>query len=83
MGKSPTLSFCQWSGGVYGKEKNNSAGLGAAFWIFAGRSAILSFRILKEGKDWFLRIYIDKPEGEGYIGTEDCEKVSRFFNKLG
>ena len=22
---------------------------------------------VKEGKDWFLRIYIDKPEGEGYI----------------
>ena len=36
---------------------------------------------VKEGKDWFLRIYIDKPEGEGYIGTEDCEKVSRFLSE--
>ncbi len=35
---------------------------------------------VKEGKDWFLRIYIDKPQGEGYIGTEDCEKVSRFLS---
>ncbi|MBQ9708492.1 MAG: ribosome maturation factor RimP [Firmicutes bacterium] len=35
---------------------------------------------IKEGKDWFLRIYIDKPEEEGYIGTEDCEKVSRFLS---
>ena len=36
---------------------------------------------VKEGKDWFLRIYIDKPEDEGYIGTEDCEKVSRFLSE--
>ena len=35
---------------------------------------------IKEGKDWFLRVYIDKPEEEGYIGTEDCEKVSRFLS---
>lgn len=34
---------------------------------------------IKEGKDWFLRVYIDKPE-EGYIGTEDCEKVSRYLS---
>lgn len=36
---------------------------------------------IKEGKDWFLRIYIDKPEEQGYIGTEDCEKVSRFLSQ--
>ena len=35
---------------------------------------------IKEGKDWFLRVYIDKPEEEGYIGTEDCEKVSRYLS---
>lgn len=35
---------------------------------------------IKEGKDWFLRVYIDKPEEQGYIGTEDCEKVSRFLS---
>ena len=35
----------------------------------------------KEGGDWFLRIYIDRPEDEGYIGTEDCEKVSRFLSE--
>lgn len=35
----------------------------------------------KEGKDWFLRVYIDKPEGtEGYISTDDCELVSRFLS---
>ncbi|MBQ0079564.1 MAG: ribosome maturation factor RimP [Eubacterium sp.] len=36
---------------------------------------------IKEGKDWFLRVYIDKPEEEGYINTEDCEKVSRFLSE--
>lgn len=36
---------------------------------------------IKEGKDWFLRVYIDKPEEEGYIDTEDCEKVSRYLSE--
>lgn len=36
---------------------------------------------IKEGKDWFLRVYIDKSEDQGYIGTEDCEKVSRFLSE--
>lgn len=36
----------------------------------------------KEGKDWFLRVYIDKSEGtEGYISTDDCELVSRFLSE--
>lgn len=29
----------------------------------------------KEGSDYFLRVYIDKEEG--YIGIDDCEKVSK------
>lgn len=42
---------------------------------------------VKEGGDWFLRIFIDlAPDqaagGEpGYISTEDCEKVSRFLSE--
>lgn len=44
---------------------------------------------LKEGKDWFLRVYIDKKfdmdqageDGpEEYVSTDDCEKVSRFLS---
>ena len=42
---------------------------------------------LKEGPDWFLRVYIEKkqedqadPE-ETHIGRDDCEKVSRFLSK--
>ena len=45
---------------------------------------------VKEGRDWFLRVYIDKapvaetkgePEEQTYISTEDCEKVSRFLSE--
>jgi ribosome maturation factor RimP len=38
---------------------------------------------VKEGKDWFLRVYIDKiwEEKEEYISLEDCEKVSRFISE--
>ena len=43
---------------------------------------------VKEGKDWFLRVYIDKLPKEGadgnveeeYISTDDCESVSRFLS---
>lgn len=37
---------------------------------------------VKEGKDWFLRVYIDKVEGaeEEYVSTDDCELVSRFLS---
>lgn len=33
----------------------------------------------KEGKNYFLRIYIDKPQG---IDLEDCEKVNDSINEL-
>lgn len=38
---------------------------------------------VKEGRDWFLRVYIDKvTEEEGvYINTDDCEKVSRYLSE--
>ena len=35
-------------------------------------------RYVKEGAEWFLRVYIDKPEG---IDINDCEKVSRAIDK--
>ena len=34
-----------------------------------------------EGRDWFLRVYIDKTVTDEYVGTEDCEKVSRFLSE--
>ena len=38
---------------------------------------------LKEGKDRFLRVIIDKPwtGEERYISTDDCELVSRFLSE--
>ncbi len=35
---------------------------------------------VKEGKDWYLRVYIDKGSDDEYISTDDCEKVSRFLS---
>ncbi len=32
----------------------------------------------KEGPDRYLKVYIDK--NEGYVGTDDCEKVSRYLS---
>jgi len=40
--------------------------------------SIWDVRFVKEGADWFLRIFIDKPEG---IGIDDCEAMSRAINK--
>jgi len=34
---------------------------------------------VKEGKDWYLRVYIDKAEGS--VSIEDCEKVSVYLSK--
>jgi ribosome maturation factor RimP len=45
-----------------------AAGLGLSIW---------DVRFLKEGADWFLRIFIDKPEG---VGIDDCEAMSRAVN---
>lgn len=44
---------------------------------------IYNVEFIKEAKDWFLRVYIDKREGseEEYVSTEDCEKVSRFLSE--
>lgn len=39
--------------------------------------SIWDIRFLKEGGLWYLRIFIDKPEG---VGIEDCEKMSRAIN---
>lgn len=34
---------------------------------------------VKEGKDWYLRVYIDKFEGN--VSIEDCETVSVFLSR--
>lgn len=41
---------------------------------------LYSTEFVKEGKDWFLRVFIDRRDGGEYIGIEDCEKVSRYLS---
>lgn len=40
---------------------------------------IYDIEYVKEGSDWYLRAYIDKPEG---VNIEDCEKVSRALSDV-
>lgn len=39
---------------------------------------IWDIRFLKEGSNWYLRIFLDKPEG---VTIDDCEKFSRAIDK--
>ena len=39
---------------------------------------IWDIRFVKEGTDWFLRIFIDK---DGGVGITDCENMSRAIDK--
>ena len=36
----------------------------------------------KEGKDWVLRVHLDKPEGseQEYVDIEECEEVARWLS---
>ncbi len=40
---------------------------------------IYDVEYIKEGADWFLRIYIDKPDG---ISSDDCEAMSRLIDPV-
>ena len=48
---------------------------------------LYNVEFVKEGRDWFLRVYIDTCEAaetdgqDGYVSTDDCEKVSRFLSE--
>jgi ribosome maturation factor RimP len=44
---------------------------------------LYNIEYVKEAKDWFLRVYIDKTEGSEaeYVCTDDCELVSRFLSE--
>ena len=56
----------------------------AAVWEIAAPIAeqlgldIWDIRFVKEGADWFLRIFIDK---DGGVGITDCENMSRAIDK--
>ena len=40
---------------------------------------LVDVEYVKEGSNWYLRAYIDKPGG---ITVDDCELVSRAFNEI-
>lgn len=43
---------------------------------------LYNVEFIKEGKDWFLRVFIDLKQGseEEGISTDDCEKVSKYLS---
>lgn len=44
---------------------------------------LYNVEFLKEGKDWFLRVYIDlTDDSQGGVSTDDCEKVSRYLSEM-
>lgn len=43
---------------------------------------LYNLEFVKEGSDWFLRVYIDMIDPDRYVGTEDCEKVSRYLSDM-
>lgn len=47
------------------------------------RLELYAVEFVKEGRDWFLRVYIDKAgaDTEQYVSTDDCELVSRFLSE--
>ncbi len=47
--------------------------------IDAENFELVDVEFVKEGSDWYLRVYIDK---EGGITVDDCEKISRQFNEI-
>ena len=57
------------AGRVWELAKPIASELGLSLW---------DVRFVKEGTGWFLRIFIDKPEG---VTIEDCEAMSRAVDK--
>ena len=47
--------------------------------IDANNFELVDVEFVKEGSEWYLRVYIDK---DGGITVDDCEVVSRAFNEI-
>ena len=47
--------------------------------IDANHFELVDVEWVKEGANWYLRVYIDK---EGGIGVDDCELISRAFDEI-
>ena len=79
----PALLFVYEVNGLGGKKRSgNTAEAARALAEPAARELgleVWDVRFLKEGAGWFLRVFIDKPEG---VGIEDCERMSRALSPL-
>ena len=64
--------------GGLGQNFMNPALGGRCFLMLSFSSVMTSFTV-KEGSNWYLRAYIDKPGG---IGVNDCEAVSRRLSDI-
>ena len=64
-------------------KNKNSSNTASVVWKFSEPFArdlglsIWDVRFLKEGALWYLRIFIDRPEG---VTLDDCEAFSRAIN---
>lgn len=47
--------------------------------VDANNFELVDVEFVKEGSEWYLRVYIDK---EGGITVDDCEIISRAFNEI-
>ena len=47
--------------------------------IDANNFELVDVEFVKEGSDWYLRVYIDK---DGGITVDDCKLISRAFNEI-
>lgn len=47
--------------------------------IDANKVELFDVEFVKEGSDWYLRVFINK---EGGVTIEDCQNVSRAFNEI-
>lgn len=47
--------------------------------IDANNFELVDVEFVKEGSDWYLRVYIDN---DGGITVDDCELISRAFNEI-
>lgn len=47
--------------------------------IDANNFELVDVEFVKEGSDWYLKVYIDK---DGGITVDDCELISRAFNEI-
>lgn len=49
--------------------------------LAANSLELYDVEFVKEGGDWFLRVYIDKESVDEYVCIDECEKVSEYLSE--